>query len=292
MFARLFRRPLELNFDGRKLHFDTIVDFDFALASRTEVPTAKITELVHLSTEELTREATSVRRVEHEFLDILSRSLKQPGSISSLLRRLDLKLFSQDHNWREMMGALIRQPKRFDDHKQLALVKYTQYLASRQDVLKEVYSHKQRETGVQENIEADTAGQSFRDTLIFQIPEQPLEELNPSRLTRLGRGENIHLPLADQQSIQVVLSRHNFTLANRQDLIFIDEQANEFKLREGRNVIGRHPESDVTIDPAYRDISRTHLMLVVHTDASVTLTDLSSHGSFIPVEVFNTRISN
>ncbi len=292
MFARLFRRPLELTVEGKKLHFDTIIDFDFALASRTEVPTAKITELVHLSTEELTREATSVRRVEHEFLDILSRSLKQPGTISSLLRRLDLKLFSQDHSWRDMMGALIRQPKRFDDHKQLALVKYTQYLASRQDVLKEVYAHKQREHGDEEISAADIPEHSFRDTLIFQIPEQPLEELNPTRLTRLGRGENIRLPLTGQQTIQVVLSRHAFTLTNRQGVVFIDEQGQEFKLREGRNVIGRHPESDVTIDPAYRDISRTHLLLLVHLDASVTLTDLSSHGSFIPAEVFNTRISD
>ena len=287
MFARLFRRPLELNVEDKSLHFDTIVDFDFALASRTEVPTAKITELVHLSTEELTREATSVRRVEHEFLDILSRSLKQPGSISRLLRGLDLKLFSQDHSWRDLMGALISQPKRFDDHKQLALVKYTQYLASRQNVLKEVYAHKQREGGAEGNIEADAPEQSFRETLIFQIPQQPLEELNPSRLTRLGRGENIRLPLTEQQTIQVVLSRHPFTLANHQGVVFIDEHGHEFKLREGRNVIGRHPESDVTIDSAYRDISRTHLMILLHTDASVTLTDLSSHGTFIPAEVFN-----
>ena len=292
MFARLFRRPLELNVEDKSLHFDTIVDFDFALASRTEVPTAKITELVHLSTEELTREATSVRRVEHEFLDILSRSLKQPGSISRLLRGLDLKLFSQDHSWRDLMGALISQPKRFDDHKQLALVKYTQYLASRQDVLKEIYAHKQREGGAGGNIEAEAPEQSFRETLIFQIPEQPLEELNPSRLTRLGRGENIRLPLTEQQTIQVVLSRHPFTLANHRGVVFIDEHRHEFKLREGRNVIGRHPESDVTIDSAYRDISRAHLMILLHTDASVTLTDLSSHGTFIPAEVFNTRISD
>ena len=291
MFARLFRKPLELKVEGKNLHFDTIVDFDFALASRIEVPTAKITDLVHLSPEELTREATSVRRVEHEFMEILSNSLKQPGSISRLLRSLDLKLFSQDHNWREMMEALIRQPKRFDDHKQLALIKYAQYLASRQDVLKEVYAHKQREVGTQENAEAGSPELPFHDTLIFQLPEQPLEELNPARLARLGRGENVRLPLTDQQTIPVVLSRHRFQLANRDHVVFINEHGQEFKLQSGRNVIGRHPESDVTVDSAYRDISRTHMMVQFHSDSCVTLTDLSSHGSFIPVEVFNTRIS-
>jgi len=189
------------------------------------------------------------------------------------------------------MTELIRQSKRFDDHKQLALVKYTQYLASRQDVLKEVYAHKQRELGAQNPIETDNQELPFRDTLIFQIPEQPLEELTPERLTRLGRGENIRLPLAAQQSIQVVLSRHPFELVNRQGLMFIDEHGNESKLHEGKNVIGRHPESDVTIDSTYRDISRTHLMIHLHGDLTVTLTDLSSHGSFISAEVFNTRIS-
>lgn len=292
MFARFFRKPLELKVEGKSLHFDTIVDFDFALASRVEVPTAKITDLVHLTPEELTREATSVRRVEHEFMDILSRSLHQPGSISSLLRSLDLKLFSQDHNWREMMGELIRQPKRFDDHKQLALIKYSQYLSSRQDVLKEIYAHKQRELGTPEHIEADTPEQSFRDTLIFQVQEQPLEEINPTRLTRLGRGENVRLPLTEQQIIPVVLSRHKFRLTLREQVLFIDEHDHEFMLKPGRNVVGRHPESDVTVDSAFRDISRTHLMVQVHSDSCVTLTDLSSHGSFIPVEVFNTRMSD
>ncbi len=291
MFARFFSKPLEITIEGKNLRFETIVDFDFALSSRTEVPTSKITELVHLSTEQLTSKATSVRQVEREFLDILSCSLKQPGSISTLLRSLDLKLFTQDHDWRDMMKALIRQPKRFDDHKQLALVKYTQYLASRQDVLKEVYAHKQKEQGPRNATETESGELPFRDTLIFQIPEAPVQELDPSRLTRLGRGENIHLPLVEQQIIPVVLSRHNFKLANRQGAVFIDERANEFKLRQGRNVVGRHPESDVTVDSVYRDISRTHLMIQVHQDDSVTLTDLSSHGSFIPVEAFNTRIS-
>jgi len=292
MFARLFRRPLELKVEGKDLRFDTIVDFDFALASRTEVPTAKITELVHLSPEELTHEATSVRRVEHEFLDILSRSLKQPGSISTLLRSLDIKLFSQDHDWRGTMSALIRQPKRFDDHKQLALVKYTQYLASRQDVLKEVYGHKQRELGIPENTDTGVGELPFRDTLIFQIPDQPLEELTPTRLTRLGRGENIRLPLAEQQCIPLVLSRHNFQLCCRQGLVLIDEHGSECPLHPGRNIVGRHPESDATVDSAYRDVSRTHLMIHLHQDTTVTLTDLSSHGTFIPVEALNTRISN
>jgi len=277
---------------GKTLRFDTIVDFDFALASRIEVPTSKITELVHLSPAELTREATSVRKVEHAFLDILSDSLKQPGSISRLLRGLDLKLFTQDHEWREMMASLIRQSTRYDDHKQLALVKYTQYLASRQDVLKEVYAHKQKESGIQEQAGIDAPEQSFRDTLIFQLPEQPLQELAPTRLTRLGRGENIRLPLTQQQMIQVVLSRHPFQMSRREEVAFTDEHGNEFPLHTGRNVIGRHPESDVTVDSAYRDISRTHLMVHLHADDSVTLTDLSSHGTFIPVEVLNTRIDD
>ena len=142
MLASLLHKPLELEVASRVLRFDSKADFEFALASRTEVPAGKISELMRFDANQLTEEASSVRHVERHFVEVLSRSIQEQGSIGYLMREMDMKLFSQDHEWRAIMQAMARQPAQYNDYKQLALVKYMQYLAARQDVLKGIFSFK------------------------------------------------------------------------------------------------------------------------------------------------------
>jgi len=291
MLASLFRKPLTLQIGERTLRFDSKVDFEFALASRTEVPAGKIAELVRCTTEQLRAEASSVRQIERHFVEVLARSIQEPGSIGYLLREMDMKFFSQDHEWRAIMQALARQERGFDEYKQLALVKYTQYLASRQDVLKGIYSHKSVPGAVEQDGEHDPEPQ-FRETIIFDVSEPPAqrpeaheEEDTPERLVRLPRGESIRLRPASAQPIQIVLSRHPFRLRPGAKPALVDDEGAEQPLRQGRNVLGRHPDSDIMIDAAYRDVSRTHAIVEIEPDGGLLLTDLSSHGTFVPAHL-------
>ncbi|MFT5176000.1 MAG: hypothetical protein ACI8W7_004194 [Gammaproteobacteria bacterium] len=287
MFAQLFNKSLTLTINDRTLKFDSTGDFEFALASRTEVPAAKISDFVRFTPQQLLDEASSVRQVERYFVETLSRSIQEPGSIGYLLREMDMKMFSQDHEWRTMMQELTRQERRFNDYKQLALVKYMQYLASRQDVLKGIYTHKVT-SGVNPEPDADPMQQpEFRQTLIFDVStpvvdsEQPNEAVAPSHLVRLPRGESTNLRATESRMIELVLSRHSFRLRTGSNPMLVDDEDSEYPLRPGRNVLGRHPDSDVMVDAAYRDVSRTHAIVDVRDNGDVIVTDLSSHGTFV-----------
>ena len=55
-----------------------------------------------------------------------------------------------------------------------------------------------------------------------------------------------------------------------------------YPLKPGVNVIGRHPGNDVVVGGWYRDVSRKHLMVDIGDDNRIGLTDLSTHGTFLP----------
>ncbi len=287
MFANLFKKSLAIKLDERTLKFDSKGDFEFALASRTEVPATKIAELVRFDTQQLLDEASRVQQVERHFVDVLSRSIQEPGSIGYLLREMDMKMFSQDHEWRSIMQALARTEQRFNDFKQLALVKYMQYLASRQDVLKGIYTHKLASDS-HPQLETDSAhGEEFRQTLIFDVSEQPKiidaadKQATPSQLVRLPRGERIRLHASASRRLELVLSRHSFRVQLEPTPMLLDDEQGEYPLRTGRNVLGRHPDCDVMVDAAYRDVSRTHCIVELEDNHELFVTDLSSHGTFV-----------
>lgn len=291
MFGFLSRKTLELRVDDRVLHFDSKADFEFALASRTEVPAGKIEELVRFEPRQLLDEASSVREVERHFVEVLSRSIQEPGSIGYLLREMDMKMFSQDHEWRGIMQALARQDSRFDDFKQLALVKYMQYLASRQDVLKGIYTHKSVPGSVEHDTEYGPETQ-FRETLIFDMDEphagpehHEAQGEEPARLVRLPRGESLRVKPPAGETMELVLSRHPFHVRTGAEPVLVNDDGSELALKPGRNVVGRHPDSDVMVSAAYRDVSRTHLILELEADGAVRLTDLSTHGTFVPARL-------
>jgi len=280
MFKKLFPKRLRLQFRDRTVSFSTVTDFDFSLASRTEVPARKIGDLVRQSPEVLTGEATSIRQLERRFVDLLSKSMEEPGSIGYLLRDIDLKLFSQDHEWRTIFTALVKLGKDFDEYKQLALIKYTQYLGSRQEVLKSIFENKFQLEAVAAELSA--AGPNFKETVIFESKKTELLSPRDSTLQRLPRGETITIQLDGDTNLQLVLSRHKFTIVSGQQLYLVDENGPDYALQYGRNRVGREQGNDVIVDSAYRDVSRKHLIIDVESPRHVRLTDLSSHGTYVP----------
>ena len=80
----------------------------------------------------------------------------------------------------------------------------------------------------------------------------------------------------------MVLSRHKFKIVSGQQLHLVDENGPDYELQYGRNRVGREQGNDVIVDPAYRDVSRKHLIIDVESPRHVRLTDLSSHGTYVP----------
>ena len=283
MLNKFFSKPVELTVGEHVLRFCSIPDFEFCLSGRTSVPSRKITDLVKLSTSKLKNEAITIKDIEKRFVAILSRSIEDPDSINQALRELDTTIFSQDHSWRSIIAALNEGGDEFNPFRRVALVKYMQYLASRQEIVKYLYSEKQSMSQAAKVIEEnDDAGDKLSGTLILESTLfEPYKDDKVDEFERMPKGEVISLKLADGKEVEIRLSKHKCKLSNKHGIVFIDQAGKEFPLIKGKNVIGRDTSSTVKIDSSLRDISRLHLLIENVGNNHLQLTDMSSHGTFM-----------
>ncbi len=292
MLDKLFAKPMELVVGEQTLSFLSIADFEFCLSGRTSVPSSKMTDLVKCSAKQLQTEAHTIKDIEKHFVSILSHSIEDPSSISRSLKELDTSIFSQDHAWRTIIGALNEGGDEFNPFRRVALVKYMQYLSSRQDIIKYLYSEKKKPTADKQDSNGETKeGDQFKDTLIF---ENTL--FNPNSNTpkdhefeRMPKGESVITTLKPSEHIIVMLSKHKCEIEANGQVFFIDQVGRKHVLDKGRNVIGRDASGTVIIDSGLRDVSRMHLVVENLGDNSLQLTDLSAHGTYIPSALLDDR---
>lgn len=293
MLDRLFSKALSLVINGEEISFHTLAEFEFALGGRTNVPATKLADLIMLSPDELKREAKSIKAVEKRFVDILSRSIEQPGEIGRLVREVDIQVFSNDYDWRSIFKALNQEDEAYDELRRVAVVKYMQYLRSRQDVIKQTYKVKLKETGKQGEARSparevlspiEETKDQFKETSIFDSMslEMPIEPLPNSALTRLPKGEAVSVkPQADTE-FDLRLSKHPFVFRNGAVRELVDEFGHAHRIEAGKNIIGRDSVCNIVVDSALRDVSRMHLIIEPLDGGTLRFTDLSSHGTFLP----------
>ena len=82
-----------------------------------------------------------------------------------------------------------------------------------------------------------------------------------------------------------MLARHLFRLMGPSHPCLVDQNGVTHFLQRGRNMIGRHPESDVVVDPDLHDISRAHAIVEWLGGQEISITDLSTRGSYVPTDV-------
>lgn len=273
--------PLTLRLEGRAIHFATLDDFAFGLAGRTRIAADSVGQLMQLSPSELRREASGIRDVERRFVDVLTDSFKEPGAVGTLLKRIDGNLITEDNQWRAIMAAIVEEGPGFDEFKHLALVKYMQYLSARRDVVKSIYAHRY---GAQEPLvpPEPPAEDGAKSTLNMEGESESDTASSQLRFERLPRGERVAVRSPRSGELAMFLSRHRFQLLVGKSPRLIDDNGVKYPLTPGINVIGRHPENDVVVGGWYRDVSRKHLMVEIGEAGVLHMTDLSTHGTFLP----------
>ena len=281
MLNKFFAKPVELKIGEQTLKFNSLADFDFSMSGRTSVPSKKIIEMVKFTTDQLKGEARTIKDIEKRFVSILSKSIEDTDSINRAMRELDPLIFSQDHSWRQIISALNEGDEDLNPFRRLALVKYMQYLSSRQEIIKYLYSEKKKM--LHESNEAEVISAEFKDTIIL---DNTLVESNPDDedqdIERLPKGEVVTVTLRPNEEIEVLLSKHKCKLSYNDGFQFTDQAGRSYTLKKGRNVIGRDSSSTIIMEPKLRDISRLHLVIENFGDNTVQMTDLSSHGTYIP----------
>ena len=272
---------LKFELSGRTLSFATPDDFAFSLSGRTRIAASSVTNLMQLTPDELRREATNIRDMERCFVDLLADALKDPGSVGELLGGIDDNLLAEDNEWRAIMAALLDESPGFDEYKHLALVKYMQYLAARRDIVKSIYAQR---FGGQEPLAAQepAVNGGAKSTLLIEEDSEPKPEASRIRFARLPRGETVTVRTPSDGELSIILSRHKFQLFAADRPRLTDDNGVNYPLKSGVNIIGRHPGNDVVVGGWYRDVSRKHLLVDTSDSDNLGLTDLSTHGTFLP----------
>jgi hypothetical protein len=99
---------------------------------------------------------------------------------------------------------------------------------------------------------------------------------------RMSKGESVAIQFGPHQSLSLMFAKYRFTLVSGDPFLLFDESGHDHKVRPGKNIIGRSAQSEVTLDNAYGAISRKHLIVEIQDDGMVTLTDISTLGTFLP----------
>lgn len=304
LFRKRARKPLVLDLPGKTLVFSSPAEFEFGLASRIEFPVRKAARLVERDADDLKGMAIKLRAVEKRFAAVFAHCLEQPQRIGELLSQLESGLLSRDHDWRDIVQALCAHGPEYDDFKNIALVKYMQYLASRQAVLRSIYLEKiqgglalpsaeDEQAPGEEPMLASMLPISYKETALFDLDQgggaggggidgNDNGDDGTQTLKPVPRGETICIRFVDGREVDIKLASHRYKLFPGKHFCLVDDSSGvTHLLRAGRNVIGRHSGNEVVIDPAYLAISRKHVIVEPISDNAALLTDISSHGTFI-----------
>ncbi len=277
---------LEISIDGERYDFQSPRDFEFALSGRICVPAPKIAALSRLSDNELLREAEAIRAVEQRFAEALSGALEDITTVGPLLKNMEPSIISQDNSWRSIISALNGLDRIPESYKKIALVKYMQYLTSRQEVVKTLYANRrpreaaQDRPAIAEAVYRPTA--RFRETMLFNLNGAADLERQEISFSRLPKGETVEVNLEEDRAIDLLLAKHQCRILLRDRLLFVDQNGHNSELRTGRNIVGRDATSDVIMDADLRDVSRKHLIVESDGMQQIKLTDISSHGTSLP----------
>jgi hypothetical protein len=249
--------------------------FESKLAARTKVPSERLPEFFAWEPDKIRREADVVSRILKRFAEAVVDAMEEPAKADDFLRSLDLKAISRDHDWRTIFSTIRSQETDCKEYQRAVLIKYLQYLSFRKRLLDFIVMRKQ---GLEET-------DGYETQTHYPAPAdatQPqMEVLNPDEFLRLNMGENTELDYEQDEKIELKLANHLFRLLGARPPCLVDQNGVMYFLRPGRNMIGRHPESDVPIDPDFGHVSRAHLVVEWDGNSKLSLIDLSSRGTFL-----------
>ena len=266
-------------------------DFEDWLVERTKVPAERLQEFLTWQPEMLAKEAGVVTKVLRRFANAVVRAIDDPDSADNFLQALDLKAISRDHDWRGVFSTVMAQSGNDTrPHKRAVLVSYLQYLSFRKRLVEFIHS---RKLGLEET-------DSFSDFTRFprgRGAERSLDDAiedgtwgaTPPGFSRLPMGEPVALEFSDSLRVEFMLGSHLFRLLGGRAPSLIDQNGVSYFLRNGRNMVGRHPEGDVVVDQDFGDVSRAHAVLEWRSGTAFTLTDLSSRGTFVAEDNLGTE---
>ena len=214
------------------------------------------------------------------------------AGVEAFFSSLDAAHVTDDNDWRAVLAELKLLDQSCAEFRKAALLKYLAYIGSGQELIRTIRANRggpANLSGTAPAISID-GGESFdagpRQSLIFDFDRllvaDPSADAGPEEFNRMAKGDKLDVEIAMHQSLNLMLGRYRFTLVAGTPFLLIDDNGNDYRLRFGRNIVGRSAQSDVPVDPYYRAVSRKHLIVECDGSGLMKLTDISTLGTFVP----------
>ena len=278
---------LNIETDGNEMQgqadLDVVGDFESSLSPRTKVPAERLSDFLGWNENKVRREAKVVSRILKRFAGAVVQSMEHPDSMDDFLIELDLKTISRDHDWRAIF-ATVRNHEGDDasQYKRAVLIKYLQYLSFRKRLLDYIHV---RKAGLEETDELSAdlthvplAPGASEDSSVVRLG---VAAITLTGFDRIPLGETVEVSLGAEEVFVFKLGRHRFELVGGEHPYVVDANGVTCFVRPGRNIMGRHPESDLTVDANFSTVSRAHLVMEWDCGNAYRLMDLSSRGTFL-----------
>lgn len=269
VYSRVFGRngSLTLVVKGQELRFGSLAEFGYACAGRTSLPPERLARIHSMSLDQLRDEHQDISLLLAKLAEIVADSARDPALLQGRLRDVPINSISSDNDWRAIFSAL-REQQAGPEYIQVALGHYLQYLANRQQVFR---------------LEAQQGGGSSA-AAINRLSLRLGDSSTRKDYQRLPKGRAVVLGLTPGEPVELILSRHKCRMSVDDHVMFTHFNDQQEECENKRIAIGREKINDIIIDPSWRDVSRLHLVVENLGNGNIKMTDLSSHGTFLPVE--------
>lgn len=287
LFSRLRQQALEVEIAGCPQKFDDVEQFGQFLDLRLEVPAATVKRMAALDGHALAREARHVSRAYKNAVDIMVRAAETGQSVIRLWRQLDISRVPDDHDWPSILFAVGNADQVPDGFHRVAIAHYIRYLDARRNLTDSL----QHEIQKFESASNQPVVPLSMRGLLDQEPR--FTTTRHSIYARLPRRRSITVNFATQPNLTLYLARNRFLLKQYEgSLQLLGQDGVTYVLHSGRNTIGRSSQCDIRVQTSQSDISREHLLIEVDETGQVSLTDLSSRGTYVPPEVLPSRAAS
>lgn len=265
----------EFPWGADKLRFEHLADFDFALSARTGVLPARLHELMRRSAADLEAEVHGIRNLDQRITDILTANEAQAVPCGPAVAQVGVAVFSKDFDWRSLFAHLVELPASNDIYVRTALRKYQLYLNARLSTVRTVLD-------LLAHAPAMASEQMDAKATVMFTADGEMHEFTRDELRRLPQGEAVTLKLAPGSAISLKLARHQFSLTHNREWALVADNGKTYTLHDGVNCVGRGRDNDVSLDSDFRNVSRKHLLAQPLANDVILLTDISSHGTYVP----------
>jgi hypothetical protein len=261
----------------------SLTELEGALRPRLEVSSERYAHFIGLDDETLANAAVTTQRAVDYLQRILLSLRDEVPRIDAVLAEIPRSFFTEDHAWRVLFDELRGIAGSYHEFKLLALARYRGYLVGCLNALNRISD---------ERLQSSLGGElraASENTTEYDLPRQhggydsacSRAEVIVRDLVRLPTGVTLGLDGSSEGAMDLWMARRRFRIECWSGPILVDERGRRMPLAEGRNLVGRGLYNGVVVDADFREVSRRHLILDVDNGTPVTVTDLSTLGSFM-----------